>query len=179
MPRPRPPYPAQEGLFGEPTLINNVETYANIAPIIRNGGAWYAKIGTEKSKGTKVFALAGRSEQHGPRRSANGDFTPRDCLRHRWRHTGGQAIQGSTDRRSVRRMPARRISRHAGRLREPGQGGLDHGIRRNDRDGRKFLHGGCCEVLHGFLHERVVRKMCAVPGRYLPHEPHSRSHHAV
>ena len=59
-PRPRPPYPAQEGLFGEPTLINNVETYANIPPIIRNGGDWYAKIGTEKSKGTKVFALAGR-----------------------------------------------------------------------------------------------------------------------
>ena len=59
-PRPRPPYPAQEGLFGEPTLINNVETYANIAPVIRNGGDWYAQIGTEKSKGTKVFALAGR-----------------------------------------------------------------------------------------------------------------------
>ena len=65
MPRPRPPYPAQEGLFGEPTLINNVETYANIAPIIRNGGAWYAKIGTEKSKGTKVFALAGRVNNTG------------------------------------------------------------------------------------------------------------------
>ncbi|MFY9843673.1 MAG: NuoF family protein [Terriglobales bacterium] len=64
-PRPRPPYPAQEGLFGEPTLINNVETYANVAPIIRNGGEWYAKIGTEKSKGTKVFALAGRVENTG------------------------------------------------------------------------------------------------------------------
>jgi bidirectional [NiFe] hydrogenase diaphorase subunit len=59
-PRPRPPYPAQQGLFGEPTLINNVETYANIAPIIRHGGEWYSQIGTEKSKGTKVFALAGR-----------------------------------------------------------------------------------------------------------------------
>jgi bidirectional [NiFe] hydrogenase diaphorase subunit len=59
-PRPRPPYPAQQGLWGAPTLINNVETYANIAPIIRNGGQWYASIGTEKSKGTKVFALAGR-----------------------------------------------------------------------------------------------------------------------
>jgi bidirectional [NiFe] hydrogenase diaphorase subunit len=58
-PRPRPPYPAQEGLFGEPTLINNVETYANIPPIIRQGGEWYALTGTEKSKGTKVFALAG------------------------------------------------------------------------------------------------------------------------
>jgi bidirectional [NiFe] hydrogenase diaphorase subunit len=64
-PRPRPPYPAMEGLFGQPTLINNVETYANIAPIIRNGGEWYAGIGTEKSKGTKVFALAGRVENTG------------------------------------------------------------------------------------------------------------------
>jgi bidirectional [NiFe] hydrogenase diaphorase subunit len=64
-PRPRPPYPAMEGLFGQPTLINNVETFANIAPIIRNGGEWYAGIGTEKSKGTKVFALAGRVENTG------------------------------------------------------------------------------------------------------------------
>ncbi len=64
-PRPRPPYPAQEGLFGEPTLINNVETYANVPPIIRNGGDWYAQIGTEKSKGTKVFALAGRVQNTG------------------------------------------------------------------------------------------------------------------
>jgi len=64
-PRPRPPYPAMEGLFGEPTLINNVETFANIAPIIRKGGEWYAQIGTEKSKGTKVFALAGRVQNTG------------------------------------------------------------------------------------------------------------------
>ena len=59
-PRPRPPYPAESGLWGCPTLINNVETYANIAPIIRNGPEWFAGIGTEKSKGTKVFALAGK-----------------------------------------------------------------------------------------------------------------------
>ena len=58
-PRPRPPYPAASGLWHLPTLINNVETYANIAPIIRNGGEWFAGIGTEHSKGTKVFALAG------------------------------------------------------------------------------------------------------------------------
>jgi len=64
-PRPRPPYPAMEGLFGQPTLINNVETYANIAPIIRKGGEWYAQIGTEKSKGTKVFALAGSVQNTG------------------------------------------------------------------------------------------------------------------
>jgi len=64
-PRPRPPYPAQEGLWGCPTLINNVETFANIAPILRNGAAWFAAIGTAKSKGTKVFALAGRVENTG------------------------------------------------------------------------------------------------------------------
>lgn len=64
-PRPRPPYPAMEGLLGQPTLINNVETYANIPPILRNGGEWYARIGTEKSKGTKVFALAGRVRNTG------------------------------------------------------------------------------------------------------------------
>jgi bidirectional [NiFe] hydrogenase diaphorase subunit len=64
-PRPRPPYPAIEGLLGQPTLINNVETFANIPPIVRNGGDWYAAIGTEKSKGTKVFALAGRVQNTG------------------------------------------------------------------------------------------------------------------
>lgn len=64
-PRPRPPYPAEYGLWGYPTLINNVETFANVAPIIRNGGDWFANIGTEKSKGTKVFALAGSVKNTG------------------------------------------------------------------------------------------------------------------
>jgi bidirectional [NiFe] hydrogenase diaphorase subunit len=64
-PRPRPPYPAERGLFGRPTLINNVETYANIAPIIDSGGASYASVGTERSRGTKVFALAGQVKNTG------------------------------------------------------------------------------------------------------------------
>ncbi len=59
-PRPRPPYPAVKGLFGKPTTENNVETFANIPAIIRNGGDWFASMGTEKSKGTKVFALGGK-----------------------------------------------------------------------------------------------------------------------
>lgn len=58
-PRVKPPYPAQSGLWGKPTLINNVETYANIAQIILKGAEWYSSIGTETSKGTKVFALGG------------------------------------------------------------------------------------------------------------------------
>ncbi len=59
MPRPRPPFPAQAGLWNRPTVLNNVETWANIPQIIVNGGAWYAAMGTETSKGTKVFALTG------------------------------------------------------------------------------------------------------------------------
>jgi bidirectional [NiFe] hydrogenase diaphorase subunit len=65
VPRPRPPYPAAAGLWDLPTLINNVETFANIPPIIRKGGDWFASIGTEKSKGTKVFALAGKIRNTG------------------------------------------------------------------------------------------------------------------
>lgn len=64
-PRPRPPYPAQSGLWGCPTLINNVETFANISAIIREGAEWYANIGTEKSKGTKIFALTGKIRNNG------------------------------------------------------------------------------------------------------------------
>jgi bidirectional [NiFe] hydrogenase diaphorase subunit len=64
-PRPRPPYPAESGLWGCPTLINNVETFANVAAIIRRGASWFAAIGTEKSKGTKVFALAGKIKNTG------------------------------------------------------------------------------------------------------------------
>ena len=59
-PRPRPPFPAVKGLFGKPTILNNVETYANIAPIILRGAKWYSSIGTKKSKGTKVFAPGGK-----------------------------------------------------------------------------------------------------------------------
>ena len=59
-PRPRPPFPAVKGLFGRPTILNNVESYANIPQIILNGADWFASMGTEKSKGTKVFALGGK-----------------------------------------------------------------------------------------------------------------------
>ncbi len=64
-PRPRPPFPAVKGLFGQPTILNNVETYANIPMIILNGADWFSKIGTEKSKGTKVFAVGGKINNTG------------------------------------------------------------------------------------------------------------------
>ena len=64
-PRPRPPFPAVKGLFGQPTILNNVETYANVPQIINNGWEWFAEMGTEKSKGTKVFALGGKINNTG------------------------------------------------------------------------------------------------------------------
>ncbi|MBQ8122533.1 MAG: NADH-quinone oxidoreductase subunit NuoF [Ruminococcus sp.] len=64
-PRPRPPFPAEKGLFQKPTVLNNVETYANIPQIILNGAEWFASMGTEKSKGTKVFALGGKIKNTG------------------------------------------------------------------------------------------------------------------
>ena len=65
VPRPRPPYPAEKGLYGLPTLINNVETYANIPLIVSHGADWFAGAGTERSKGTKVFALSGKVRHSG------------------------------------------------------------------------------------------------------------------
>ncbi len=65
IPRPRPPFPAESGLWGAPTLINNVETFANVPAIIRKGPEWFASIGTEKSKGTKVFSLTGKVKNSG------------------------------------------------------------------------------------------------------------------
>ena len=64
-PRPRPPFPAEKGLFQKPTILNNVETYANVPQIILNGASWFSSMGTEKSKGTKVFALGGKINNTG------------------------------------------------------------------------------------------------------------------
>ncbi len=65
MPTPKPPFPAQSGLWGKPTIINNVETWANIPVILNKGASWFSKIGTEDSKGTKVFALTGKVKNSG------------------------------------------------------------------------------------------------------------------
>ena len=165
-PTPRPPYPAVAGLWDQPTLINNVETFANVAPIIRNGGDWFADIGTATSKGTKVFALAGRVVNTGPRRGADGHDPARDRLRHRRRDRRRPRLQGRPDRRSVGRLHPGRVPRHAGRLRVAHRGRLVHGLRRHDRHGRHLLHGRRGEVLHGLLPRGVVRQVRPVPGRH-------------
>jgi bidirectional [NiFe] hydrogenase diaphorase subunit len=91
LPRPRPPFPAESGLFGQPTLINNVETLANVVPIILKGADWFAGIGTERSKGTKVFALAGKITHTGLIEVPMG--TP---LRQIVEEMGGGAPDGNT-----------------------------------------------------------------------------------
>ena len=74
----KPPFPAEAGYLGKPTNVNNVETYANVPAILLNGAEWFSSIGTEKSKGTKVFALAGKINNVGLIRSSNGN-NPSRC----------------------------------------------------------------------------------------------------
>ncbi len=107
-PKPRPPYPAVSGLWGKPTLINNVETFANIAPIIRKGGKWFASIGSERSKGTKVFALTGKITNTGLVEVPMGISLRADHRRHRRRRSRRPHLQGRADRRPFRRLPSRR-----------------------------------------------------------------------
>ena len=121
-PRPRPPYPAESGLWGCPTLINNVETFANVPPIIRKGADWFAAIGTEKSKGTKVFALAGKIRNTGLIEVPMGTTLREIVEEHRRRRARWRHHQGGADRRPVRRLHPGRAARHAGRLRVAGAG---------------------------------------------------------
>ena len=98
-PRLRPPFPAVSGLYGKPTVINNVETLTNLPPIIQNGAAWYKTFGTEKSPGVKIFSLSGRVNQPGQLRAAPGHHLPRADLQPRRRHPGRPPGQGDHARR--------------------------------------------------------------------------------
>jgi bidirectional [NiFe] hydrogenase diaphorase subunit len=130
IPQVRPPYPAESGLWDCPTLINNVETFANIAPIINKGAEWFANIGTAKSKGTKVFALAGKIRYTGLIEVPMG-MSLRELV----------DDQGGADRRPFRRLHSGKPARHAGRLRIAPGARLHHGLRRHDRHGPDDEHG--------------------------------------
>ena len=112
-PRPRPPFPAEKGLFGKPTILNNVETYANIPQIILNGAEWFASMGTEKSKGTKVFALGGKNVLPGQQIDRDDDCN-QNILQERQ--------QGDQHDGYVGHHP-RHVGQH--RLLKPAQGGGD------------------------------------------------------
>ena len=117
-PRPRPPYPADEGLWGCPTLINNVETLANVPTIVRESSSWFRSIGTANSTGTKVFALAGRIKNTGLIEVRDGDHT---CARSSNRlevafPMGGNSRHVQTGGPSGGCLPEAQL-RHAGRIR--------------------------------------------------------------
>jgi NADH:ubiquinone oxidoreductase subunit F (NADH-binding) len=128
-PRQKPPFPFQKGLFGKPTIISNVETYANIPPIILKGSEWFSGIGTEKSKGTKVFALAGAINNTGIV-EVRWARPWRHHFQYRRRRQEEQGVQGGADRRTVRRLYQKRKSQHPDGLRITDKARRHHGLRR-------------------------------------------------
>ena len=101
-PRSKPPFPAISGLYGAPTLINNVETLATVPKILELGGSRYAELGVENSTGTRVFSLSGNVHAARKLRARAGDEPARADLRHRRRHSGRPPAQGGDPRRIVR-----------------------------------------------------------------------------
>ncbi len=177
-PVPRPPYPPESGLWGRPTLINNVETFANIPTIIEKGGDWFASIGTKASPGTKVFALAGRVVRTGlvevpigtPLRTILYDLGGGVPAGYEFKaaQTGGPA--GGCIPAEYLDLPMDYDSLTAHRH--------DDGVGRTDRDGYFVLHGGRRAILHGVLHGRVVRQMHSMPGGNRADARHSGAHDA-
>ena len=177
-PRVRPPYPTESGLWGKPTVINNVETFANVPAVINYGADWFARIGTEKSGGTKVFALAGKIAHTGPGRGADGHHAAR-----RSSTTSAAAWPAASSSRPIQTggpaggcIPAKWIDL-AVDYDTPDQGRLDHGQRRHDRPRRRRLHGRYRQVLHDLLAGRIVRQMHALPRRHHADAGNPRTHH--
>ena len=176
-PRIRPPYPTESGLWGKPTVINNVETFANVPAIINYGAEWFASIGTEKSGGTKVFALAGKVTHTGLVEVPMGT-TLREVV-----YDIGGGVAGGKQLKAIQTggpaggcIPAKWLDT-AGRFRHARQGRLDHGQRRHDRPGRRRLHGRHRQVLHDLLAGRVVRQVHALPRRHHADAGDPRAHH--
>jgi (2Fe-2S) ferredoxin len=145
-PRPRPPFPANKGLWGRPSLLNNVETYANVPAIILNGAEWYASFGSEESKGTKVFALAGAINNSGLVEVPIG--TPLGEVIY---DIGGGILGNvsrdwssdvcSSDLRTLRGMYPQGISQCTAGLQRAHRSRGHHGFGRAHRHGRRYLYG--------------------------------------
>ena len=131
-PRIRPPYPTESGLWGKPTVINNVETFANVPAVIIYGADWFSRMGTANSGGTKVFALAGKVQHTGLVEVPMGTTLREVVYEIGGGVAGGRQIKAVQDRRAGRRLHPRQVARHPHRLRLLGQGRLDHGQRRHD-----------------------------------------------
>ena len=177
-PRSRPPFPAQKGLYGKPTNVNNVETWYNVAPIVSRGPAWFTETGSAKSAGTKVFSLVGKVAQHRPRRDAPRHAALHVHLRHRRRRRHRQRDQGRPDGRPLGRLHPGRHARHARRLRDARAARLDHGLGRHGGDGRRQLHGGRRPLLHRVHPLRELREVRPVPRGPGPGPPDAQPVHA-
>ena len=173
-PRAKDVHTVERGYLDQPTVLNNVETWANVPGIISKGAAWFAAKGTDKSKGTKIFALTGHVKNTGLVEVQMGTTLRDIVLRHWRRRSGRKGHQGGADRRTVRRLRACVAVRPAGRLRSPGCGRLDDGLRRHGGHGRVGLHGGRRQVLPQVPVRRVVRQVRALPAGHRPHagDPH-------
>ena len=112
-PRVRPPYPTESGLWGKPTVINNVETFANVPAVINYGADWFARIGTEKSGGTKVFALAGKVTHTGLVEVPMGTTLREVVYEIGGGVAGGKQLKADPDRRAGRRLHPRQVDRPA------------------------------------------------------------------
>ena len=156
-PKTRPPFPAVKGLFDRPTLLNNVETYANITWIFNHGPEAYAAIGTETSKGTKVFALGGKITNTGLVEVPMGT-----TLRTVVEDIGGGVPGGKKFKAAQTGGP----SGGPHRLRVPQRHRLHDGLRRPHRHGRGQLHGGHRQVLSGVHCGRVLRQVLPLPHRH-------------
>ncbi len=167
-PRMRPPYPTTAGLWGAPTVINNVETFANIVPLFDKGAEQFASIGTEKSKGTKIFALAGKLKNTGLIEVPMG-ITLREIV---YEIGGGIPGHGASRpcRPAGRAAAASRPSTSTRRsiTRACAQARLDHGLGRPGGDRRDQQHARRRPLFHGVLRRRELRQVRALPGRHGP-----------
>ena len=164
-PRLKPPYPAQVGLWGQPTLVQNVETLANIPHIIQRGAEWYASIGTSQSKGPKIFCVSGHVNRPGNYELPLG-VTLREVI---YEHAGGVRLGRNV--KAVIPGGASTPIMTGDQLDTPmafetlQAAGSALGHWRGDRHGRNDRHGRSGTTYHEFLRPRVVRRLHALPYR--------------
>ena len=162
-PRSRPPFPAVSGLYGSPTLINNVQTIATVPPIIEHGAAWYTAIGPETSPGTVVFSLSGNVERPG-----NYELELGTPLRRLVYDLGG-GIAGGRELKAIIPGGSSTTVMTPDLIDTPldynsvAEVGSQFGAAARDRDRRPRLHGADGAALDAVLHARVLREVHAVP----------------
>ena len=176
-PRPRPPFPAQKGLWGKPSNINNVETWYNIAPIVTKGPAWFTETGSAKSPGTKVFSLVGKVHNSGLVEMPLG--TPLKTFIY---DIGGGGVDGRSIKAVQTGGPSGGCIPHE-MFDTPvdyeslAQLGLHHGLGRHGGDGRRQLHGRRRPLLRRVHQLRVVRQMRSLPRGPEQVPAHPEPHH--